>query len=70
VRGKIYADRVNGPRTLDQLEDRLPVVAIAFPQDSSASFDALVPPGSAVTNFHNGCAWMKQQLSWSRLRSH
>jgi aryl-alcohol dehydrogenase-like predicted oxidoreductase len=55
-----------GPRTLAQLEDMLPVLDLAFPPDLAAPFDALVPPGSAVTNFHNGCTWMQQQLSWGR----
>ena len=24
----------------------------------------LVPPGSAVANFHNSAAWMKMRLDW------
>lgn len=51
-----------GPRTLEQLEDMLPVLELDFPAHLEAEFDALVPPGSAVTNFHNGCRWMKQVL--------
>lgn len=53
-----------GPRTLEQLEDVLPVLEMAFPSDLEQEFDALVPPGSAVTNFHNGCRWMKQKLDF------
>jgi hypothetical protein len=28
-----------------------------------AACDALVPPGSAVVNFHNNAAWMRMQLN-------
>lgn len=53
-----------GPRTLDQLEDLLPVLGMDFPAELEAVFDHLVPPGSAVTDFHNGCRWMKQKLGF------
>lgn len=33
-----------------------------LPEDLRASCDALVPPGSAVANFHNSAQWMKMQL--------
>lgn len=51
-----------GPRTMEQLEHMLPVLEKAFPSELLPEFDALVPPGSAVTNFHNGARWMKQVL--------
>lgn len=51
-----------GPRTLDQLEGILPVLEMSLSDELRAACDKLVPPGSAVTNFHNGCTWMKQQL--------
>ena len=51
-----------GPRTMEQLEDMLPVLELQFPRELEAAFDLLVPPGSAVTNFHNGCRWQKQVL--------
>ena len=53
-----------GPRTLAQLEDVLPVLELDFPPELEIAFDTLVPPGSAVTNFHNGCRWMKQMLDF------
>jgi hypothetical protein len=28
-----------------------------------AACDKLVPPGSAVANFHNSAGWMKMQLN-------
>jgi aryl-alcohol dehydrogenase-like predicted oxidoreductase len=51
-----------GPRTLDQLEQILPVLDMSLSDELRVACDELVPPGSAVTNFHNGCNWMKQQL--------
>jgi aryl-alcohol dehydrogenase-like predicted oxidoreductase len=54
-----------GPRTLAQLEDVMPVLDLNFPDELEPVFDQLVPPGSAVTNFHNGCRWMKQRLDFA-----
>jgi aryl-alcohol dehydrogenase-like predicted oxidoreductase len=51
-----------GPRTLDQLDQILPVLDMSLSEELRLACDKLVPPGSAVTNFHNGCTWMKQQL--------
>jgi len=54
-----------GPRTLEQLEEILPVLGMSLSAELAAACDTLVPPGSAVTNFHNGCTWMRQQLDAS-----
>jgi aryl-alcohol dehydrogenase-like predicted oxidoreductase len=51
-----------GPRTLDQLKEILPVLEMGLSDELRSACDALVPPGSAVTNYHNGCTWMKQRL--------
>lgn len=51
-----------GPRTLEQLQEVLPVLEMRADEAFNAACDEIVPPGSAVTNFHNGCTWMKQQL--------
>lgn len=51
-----------GPRTMQQLEEILPVLNMTLSPSLAAACDKLVPPGSAVTNYHNGCTWMKQQL--------
>ncbi len=48
-----------GPRTLEQLEHLLPLLEMSLPADVRAACDALVPPGSAVVNFHNTAPWMK-----------
>jgi 1-deoxyxylulose-5-phosphate synthase len=51
-----------GPRSLAQLDEMLPVLDLQLSDDLRAACDALVPPGSAVANFHNSAAWMKMQL--------
>jgi aryl-alcohol dehydrogenase-like predicted oxidoreductase len=51
-----------GPRTLEQLERILPVLGMTLSDDLRAAADKLVPPGSAVTNFHNSSGWLKQVL--------
>jgi aryl-alcohol dehydrogenase-like predicted oxidoreductase len=51
-----------GPRTLNQLEHLLPLLEMTLPDDVRAACDELVPPGSAVVNFHNTAAWMKMQV--------
>jgi aryl-alcohol dehydrogenase-like predicted oxidoreductase len=51
-----------GPRTMAQLEEILPIMNMTLSADLAAACGRLVPPGSAVTNYHNGCTWMKQQL--------
>jgi 1-deoxyxylulose-5-phosphate synthase len=51
-----------GPRTMQQLDEILPVLNMTLSSALAAACDALVPPGSAVTNYHNGCTWMKQKL--------
>lgn len=52
-----------GPRTAAQLEHLLPVLERALPADLVAACDALVPPGSAVVDFHNTAAWMKMVVA-------
>jgi aryl-alcohol dehydrogenase-like predicted oxidoreductase len=51
-----------GPRTLEQLEAILPVCDMALSDELRAACDGLVPPGSAVVNFHNTAGWMKMRL--------
>jgi aryl-alcohol dehydrogenase-like predicted oxidoreductase len=51
-----------GPRTLAQLENLLPVLQMSLSPELRAACDALVPPGSAVANFHNTAPWMKMRL--------
>jgi 1-deoxyxylulose-5-phosphate synthase len=53
-----------GPRTLAQLEHALPALELAVDEELRRACDAMVPPGSAVVNFHNTAGWMRQQLAW------
>jgi aryl-alcohol dehydrogenase-like predicted oxidoreductase len=53
---------VFGPRTVAQLEQILPVLERRLPDELRAAADKLVPPGSAVTDYHNSVGWMKQVL--------
>jgi aryl-alcohol dehydrogenase-like predicted oxidoreductase len=51
-----------GPRTLQHLEDLLPVLDMKLDDSLGKACDNLVPPGSAVANFHNTAGWMKMQI--------
>lgn len=51
-----------GPRTLAQLEHFLPVLEMQLDAQVREACDALVPPGSAVADFHNSAPWMKMRL--------
>jgi 1-deoxyxylulose-5-phosphate synthase len=51
-----------GPRTLEQLDHLLPVMERQLSDEIQASCDQLVPPGSAVANFHNTAPWMKMKI--------
>lgn len=53
-----------GPRTVEQLEHLLPVVEMKLGEELRAACDELVPPGSAVANFHNSAPWMKMKLDF------
>jgi aryl-alcohol dehydrogenase-like predicted oxidoreductase len=48
-----------GPRTLEQLQELLPVLDMTLSDDERAACDVLNPPGGALVNFHNSAAWMK-----------
>jgi len=52
-----------GPRTVEQLEEFLPVLDMTLDDDTRAACDELVPPGSAVANFHNTAPWMKATIT-------
>jgi 1-deoxyxylulose-5-phosphate synthase len=48
-----------GPRNTDQLKEMMAIVDRAADDELRAAFDALCPPGMAVSNFHNTSGWMK-----------
>ncbi len=51
-----------GPRTIKQLEHFLPVLEMKLNEMTRSACDELVPPGSAVANFHNSAPWMKMRI--------
>ena len=53
---------VIGPRNHAQLETLIPVIEMQLTDEMRAACDALVPPGSAVADFHNTAPWMKTQI--------
>jgi aryl-alcohol dehydrogenase-like predicted oxidoreductase len=48
-----------GPRNLEQLNEMLAVVDRHADDALREAFGQLVPPGMAVSNFHNTSGWMK-----------
>lgn len=48
-----------GTRKMEHLEDLIPVLEMTLDDSLREACDNLVPPGSAVANFHNTSGWMK-----------
>jgi len=51
-----------GPQKVKHLEDFIPVLEMTLSDELREACDNLVPPGSAVANFHNTAGWMKGKL--------
>lgn len=51
-----------GPRTMDQLEELIPVAEMVLDDDIRQACDELVPPGSAAANFYNSAEWSKMKI--------
>ena len=51
-----------GPRTVEQLEHLLPLLDATLSDDARQRCDELVPPGTAVADFHNSAPWMKMRV--------
>lgn len=51
-----------GPRTEAQLEDALAVLEMALDPEIGEALDQVVPPGTAVADFHNTSGWMKMRV--------
>ena len=51
-----------GPRTMAHLDDALSVLEMDLSDELAGAIDELVPPGSAVADFHNTSGWMKMKL--------
>jgi aryl-alcohol dehydrogenase-like predicted oxidoreductase len=52
-----------GPRTPAHLDDALVVLEMNLDEDTAVALDEIVPPGSAVVDFHNTSGWMKMRLN-------
>lgn len=52
---------IYGVRTLEQLEEVLPVVEMALTAADRAACDQINPPGGVISSFYNSAAWMKQR---------
>lgn len=51
-----------GPRTEAHLDDAIPVLDMKLDADAAAALDEIVPPGTAVSDFHNTSGWMKMRI--------
>src|SRR5215203_1345466 len=52
-----------GPRTMEQLDDALPVLEMRLADQDRARLDELVGSGNAVSDFHNSNNWMKARIA-------
>jgi len=52
-----------GPRTEAHLEDALAVLEMALEAEIALELDKIVPPGTAVADFHNTSHWMKMRVA-------
>ncbi len=53
---------IYGPRTMAHMEDAIPVLDMQLAEADRAEFDALVPPGNAVADFHDSNNWYKGRV--------
>lgn len=53
-----------GPRTEAHLDDAIPVMDMTLDQETAQKLDQIVPPGSAVSDFHNSSHWIKMKLDF------
>jgi aryl-alcohol dehydrogenase-like predicted oxidoreductase len=51
-----------GPRWEGHLDDALPVLEMDLDPELVKELDEIVPPGSAVADFHNTSRWIKMKL--------
>jgi len=51
-----------GTRKLEHLENLIDIAEMTLDDSLREACDKLVPPGSAVANFHNTAGWMKGKI--------
>ena len=52
-----------GPRTMEQIQDLLPVLEMTLTSEERLACDEINPPGGVITNFHNTSGWNKTPIS-------
>jgi aryl-alcohol dehydrogenase-like predicted oxidoreductase len=52
-----------GPRTIEQLNDVLPVLEMSLSDEERQACDEINPPGSVIANFFNSAPWMKMRVN-------
>ncbi len=52
-----------GPRTMEHLEQFIPVMDMTLDDADRPLFDELVHPGNVVADFHNSSEWMKARIN-------
>jgi aryl-alcohol dehydrogenase-like predicted oxidoreductase len=50
---------IYGPRTLEQLQQLLPVLEMQLSEEECLACEQVNPPGSWLVNFHNTSGWLK-----------
>ena len=53
---------IYGPRTMEHIEDAIPVLDMSLADEDRPVFDTLVPPGNAVADFHDSNNWYKGRI--------
>jgi len=51
-----------GPRTLEQLQQLLPVLEMSLSAEERSACDEINPPGGVLVNFHNTSGWLKTPI--------
>jgi aryl-alcohol dehydrogenase-like predicted oxidoreductase len=51
-----------GPRTIEQLQQLLPVLDMQLSDDERTTCDQINPPGGVLVNFHNTSGWLKTPI--------
>ncbi len=52
-----------GPRTIEQLQQLLPVLEMSLSAEERSACDEINPPGGALVNFHNTSGWLKTPIT-------
>ena len=51
-----------GPRTMEHLEDAIPVLEMSLNDEDRPIFDELVHPGNSISDFYNTAWWVKRRF--------